>query len=306
MVMFDKGLIASMNAKILGDGEQVVVLGHSYGANHTIWDKIVPSLAEKYRVVLFDWKVPKIPSASKEPWKDEKEEVVAAVAEEEVVAVEEIEEKEDDDPFEAMIKYATYHGFAEDLVYLMDEIGLGSATSVVFVGHSMSGMIGCIASIQRPHLFKKLILIGASPRYLNSEGYEGGMKREAVDQLLQEIESNFHGWASAFAPIAVGGKDVEAAAKFETTLKNMNPIAALSLAKTIFLGDWRDILEEVTTPCTIIQTTNDIVVPTSVGYYMQEKMVKAKAEVVDLDTDGHFPQLTFHEQLLDVLVKALD
>lgn len=306
MVMFDKGLIASMTAKILGDGEQVVVLGHGYGANHTIWDKIVPSLAEKYRVLLFDWKVPKVPSASKGPWKDDKEKVAAAMVKEEVVAVEEIEEKEDDDPFDAMIKSATYDGFAEDLVDLMDEMGFGSAASVVFVGHSMSGMIGCIASIQRPHLFKKLILICASPRYLNSEGYEGGMEREAVDQLLQEIESNFHGWASAFVPIVVGGKDVEAAAKFETTLKNMNPEAALSLAKTIFLGDWRDILEEVTTPCTIIQTTNDIVVPTSVGYYMQEKMVKPKVEVVDLDTDGHFPQLTDHEQLLDVLVKALD
>ncbi|GAB2232496.1 hypothetical protein Drorol1_Dr00011533, partial [Drosera rotundifolia] len=260
MVVLKKNLSVSMNAKIIGSGDEVVILGHGYGGDHSIWDKIVPSLSKKYRVLVFDWKFSGAARAN---------------------------EKELEDPFDT-VKYSTYDTFADDLIGLMDEMELGSQP--VFVGHSMSGMIGCIASIRRPELFKKLILIGASPRYLNSEDYEGGFERPEVDQLLSAIESNFHSWASAFATLAVGGKDVQAAAKFEKTLRSMPPQAALSLAKTIFLGDWRHILKDVTVPCIIVQTTNDIVVPTSVGYYMQKKMIKGKAKVENIDCYGHFPQ----------------
>ncbi|GAB2300397.1 hypothetical protein Dimus_034439 [Dionaea muscipula] len=302
MVVFEKrSLSASMNVKIIGTAEEVVVLGHGYGGDHTIWDKIVPSLAEKYRVVVFDWK---FSGAARTHGKELQEQE------------DQEEEEEEEEAFDP-IKYSTYDAFAADLVDLMDEMELASS-SPVFVGHSMSGMIGCIASIKRPHLFKKLILIGASPRYLNSEeeDYVGGMEREEVDKLLADIETDFHKWASAFAPAAVGGgrNDDINVEKFEKSLKSMGAEAALSLAKTIFLGDWRHILKEVTTPCTIIQTTHDIVVPNSVGYYMLHNMLQlqlignGKSKLVHLEniqTHGHFPQLTAPHQLLHVLARAL-
>ncbi|KAL9256258.1 Strigolactone esterase D14-like protein [Drosera capensis] len=290
MVVLRKNLSVSMNAKIIGSGDEVVVLGHGYGGDHSIWDKVVPSLSKKYRVLVFDRKFSGAARAKG---------------------------KELEDSFDP-VKYSTYDAFADDLIGLMDEMELRSLP--VFVGHSMSGMIGCIASIKRPQLFKKLILVGASPRpqlfkklilvgasprYLNSEDYEGGFERPEVDQLLSAIQSNFHSWASAFATLAVGGKDVQAAAKFEKTIRSMTPHAALSLAKAIFLGDWRHILKDVTVPCIIVQTTNDIVVPVSVGYYMQEKMIKGKTKVENIDCYGHFPQLTAHELLLAVLGRAL-
>lgn len=268
MVML-KALSASMNAKLVGTGDEVVVLAHGYGGDQSLWDKVVPSLAQKYQVLLFDWSF----SGAANNFNNNN------------------------------IKHTnTFEGFADDLVGLIDEMGIKSC---VLVGHSMSGMIGCIASIKRPQLFKKLVLIGASPRYINSEDYEGGFEASEVEQLLSTIESNFQQWASAFAPLAVGGKEPLWIEKFEKSLKRMKPEVAIAIAKLIFLGDTRHVLEQVDTPCTLICTTNDIVVPSSVPYYMQKKMIKIKSRVEIIDVDGHFPQLVAHDQLLDVLGRVL-
>jgi pimeloyl-ACP methyl ester carboxylesterase len=131
MVLLDKGLSTAMNTKIIGSGSEAIVLAHGFGADQSVWDKILPYLAQHYRVLVFDWTFS------------------GAV--------------EDHYLFNP-VNYSSYDAFADDLIALLDEMNL---QSLIFVGHSMSGMIGCIASVKRPELFKKLILIGASPRYLH-------------------------------------------------------------------------------------------------------------------------------------------
>jgi pimeloyl-ACP methyl ester carboxylesterase len=131
MVLLDKGLSTAMNTKIIGSGSEAIVLAHGFGADQSVWDKILPYLAQHYRVLVFDWTFS------------------GAV--------------EDHSLFNP-VNYSSYDAFADDLIALLDEMNL---QSLIFVGHSMSGMIGCIASVKRPELFKKLILIGASPRYLH-------------------------------------------------------------------------------------------------------------------------------------------
>ncbi|THU58583.1 hypothetical protein C4D60_Mb03t15900 [Musa balbisiana] len=58
-------------------------------------------------------------------------------------------------------KYSSFTAFADALIALIDRLKL---KGTVFLGHSMSGMIGCIASVKRPDLFGHLVLIAASPR----------------------------------------------------------------------------------------------------------------------------------------------
>ena len=51
-------------------------------------------------------------------------------------------------------------------------------TQVIFVGHSVSGMIGALAAIQAPERFAQLILVSPSPSYLNElPEYRGGFER---------------------------------------------------------------------------------------------------------------------------------
>lgn len=266
--MLEQGLSSALNARIFGSGDQTVILAHGYGGDQSVWDKIVPHLAQRYQVVVFDWN---FSGAIKDP-----------------------------NLFDP-VKYSSYEAFASDLITLVDEMSL---TSPVFIGHSMSGMVGCIASTKRPQLFKRLVLLGASPRYLNSDDYEGGFGNSDIEQIFSNIESHFHKWASTFAPLVIDANDPISVNKFENCIKRMKPEVALSMAKTVFLSDERETLENVLTPCTIIQTTNDIVVPFSVTEYMK-KMIKGKSTVEIIDTDGHFPQLTAHLQLLEVLDRVL-
>ncbi|KAL3532422.1 hypothetical protein ACH5RR_005943 [Cinchona calisaya] len=267
MVM-QKSLSTAMNAKIFGSGKETIILAHGYGGDHSVWDKVVSSLAQVYQVVVFDWCFS------------------GAV--------------KDRDLFDA-VKYSSYDPFADDLIDLMEEMNLKSS---VFVGHSMSGIVGCIASVKRPDLFNRLVLVSSTPRLINSEDYEGSFEISHVEQIFASIETNYDQWATTFASIVVDNRDPPSAEKFAGSLKRMGSQIALPLAKTVFLSDYRNILEKVTIPCTIIRTTNDPVVPNSVPIYMQNK-IKGKSTVEIIHTEGHFPQLTAHVEFLDVLYKVL-
>ncbi|XP_041004877.1 strigolactone esterase D14 [Juglans microcarpa x Juglans regia] len=269
MVLLENGIFSTaMNSKIIGSGSEVIVLAHGYGGDQSVWDKILPSLAQHCRVLVFDWTF----SGA-------------------------VEDPNLYDP----VKYSSYDAFADDLISLLDEMNL---QSLVFIGHSMSGMIGCIASIKRPELFKRLVLIVSSPRYINMDDYEGGFGNSDIDQIISNIESNYQNWTSAFASLVVDAKDPLSVDKFAKCLKRMRPEVALPLAKNVFQSDEREVLEKVIKPCTIIQTTNDYVVPNSVALYMQRK-IKGKSTVEMIEGDGHFPQLTAHLQLLEVLGRVL-
>ncbi|KAL5768896.1 hypothetical protein ACOSP7_015442 [Xanthoceras sorbifolium] len=264
MVMPEQGLSAAMNASTIGSGSEAMVLAHGYGGDQSVWNKIIPFLAQHYKVLVFDWP---FSGAVKDP-----------------------------NLFDP-VKHSSYEAFANDLITLLDE---NDVKSSVFVGHSMSGMIGCLASVKRPELFKRLILVAASPRYINTDDYEGGFQTSDVEQIITNIETNYNEWSSSFASIAVDKNDPLSVEMFEKCLKRMRPEAATPLAKTVFYSDEREILEKVTTPCTIVQASQDIVVPNSVAYYMQEK-IKGKSTVEMIETSGHFPQLTAHLQFVDVL-----
>lgn len=126
-----------------------------------------------------------------------------------------------------------------------------------------------------------------------------------IDQIFFNIEHNYEKWATSFASLVVDSTDPLSTQKFENCLKRMRPEVALPLAKTVFLGDYRDILDKVIVPCYIIQTRNDVVVPNSVTKFMMSK-IKGKHEVHIIDTDGHFPQLTAPLEFLEVFDRIMD
>lgn len=150
-----------------------------------------------------------------------------------------------------------------------------------------------------------LIIRVACYRFINCEAYEGGFGRPDIDQILTSMESNYEQWVSSFAPLAVDANDPDSVQIFAKCLLRMRREVAHSVAKTVFLADERHTLEKVTTPCTIIQSTNDIVVPNSVVEFMKNK-IKGKSTVEFVEATGHFPQLTAHVQFNEVLGRVLE
>ncbi|KAK8949138.1 putative esterase KAI2 [Platanthera zijinensis] len=249
----------AVNRSIVGSGKVTLVLSHGYGGSRAVWDAVVPQLSLNYQLLLFDWNftagaafLRPAPLDSSQPT---------------------------DFSFEA---------FADELISLLDEIKM---KGVVFVGHSMSGMIGCIASVKRPELFAHLLLVSASPRYMNLEDYEGGFDVPMIESLLNSIRSDFHSWSESFAAAAMATDDPIPLQKFRASLQAMNRESALALGEMIFYSDLRHVLRKVEAPCTIIQGANDIAVPVAVAHYMKSE-IKGKATVEIIENHGHFPQLT--------------
>ncbi|KAJ8556535.1 hypothetical protein K7X08_035668 [Anisodus acutangulus] len=262
-------LSRNMNARLVGSGKETIILAHGYGGDQSVWDKILPKLCESYQIVLFDWSFS------------------GAV-------------KDHQSVFDAD-KYSSYEAFADDLIALTDEMKLDSS---IFVGHSMSGIIGAIASIKRPHLFTRLILVASSPRFINLVDYEGGFEILDMEEMFKNIEENYEVWSSSFARIAVDPSDPPSVEKFEKSLKRMGVEVGLPLAKNVFLSDYRGILDKVITPCTIIQCKTDFAVPNSVATFMHNT-IKGESTVEIINTRGHFPQLTAHEEFLNVIHRVL-
>lgn len=261
-------LLLNHNVRVVGSGDQVIVLGHGFGTDQSVWQHLVPHLADDFRLVLFDL----IGAGSTNP---------------------------DHFSFE---RYSTLHGYADDLLAILDELEIEEC---IYVGHSVSGMVGALASIEQPNLFSKLIFISASPRYLNDTGYFGGFEQDDLSQLFDAMQSNFKAWVSGFAPLAVGA-DIEddAVQEFGRTLFSIRPDIALSVAKTVFQSDLRKILPLVTVPCHILQSSKDLAVPVAVSEYIHQH-VGAPSIVEVFPIHGHLPQLSAPEVVLPVLTRHL-
>lgn len=261
-------LLDAHNVRVVGSGEELIVLGHGFGTDQSVWKHVVPRLVDDYRLILFDT----MGAGTTNP-----------------------------DYFNFQ-RYSTLHGYADDLLALLDEL---EVESCIYVGHSLSGMIGCLVSIERPQLFSKIIMISASPRYLNDVNYFGGFEQEDLNQLFEAMQCNFKAWVSGFAPLVVGA-DIEcnAVQEFSRTLFNIRPDIAFSVAKTIFQSDLRNILPQVVVPCHILQSHKDLAVPVVVSDYLKLSF-GGKTIVEIFPTDGHLPQLSSPEIVIPVLQRHI-
>ncbi|KAL5559168.1 hypothetical protein UlMin_035379 [Ulmus minor] len=152
-------------------------------------------------------------------------------------------------------------------------------------------MIGILAAIRRPELFSKLVLVGASPRFLNDNDYHGGFEQGEIDEVFSAMESNYEAWVRGFAPLSVGADVPAAVREFSRTLFTMRPDITLFVCRTIFNSDLRGVLGLVKVPCCIMQTAKDVSVPASVATYLKDHL-GGRTTVEMLETEGHLPHLS--------------
>jgi len=255
------------NVTFSGAGRDVLMFGHGYGGDQTIWHAVAPSFEWDYRIVLFDY--------------------VGAG-------------RSDRSAFDPE-RYKSLRGYALDIIDICHEFGL---EKINFVGHSVSGMIGALAAIMEPGLFANLIMIDPSPCYLNQNDYQGGFSRDEVDQLLNLMESDFKGWSTHMAPIIAANPDKpHVAAEFAACLERNDPRIAQHFARVTFLSDYRDDLPRLGTRTLILQTQEDIMVGVHIGEYIQRTV--ANSNFVLLDAKGHLPHLSAPELVIQEIEKFL-
>jgi sigma-B regulation protein RsbQ len=185
-------------------------------------------------------------------------------------------------------KYGSLHGYADDLIEILDECASGP---VVFVGHSVSTMIGMLATIKAPERFAAQVMVGPSPCYINDGDYVGGFSREDIEELLETLETNYLGWSSSMAPAIMGVPErPELGQELTDSFCRNNPDIAKHFARVTFLSDHRADLPRSTTPALILQCSDDLIAPRAVGDYLHRHLPRSTLHVID--NVGHCPHLS--------------
>jgi sigma-B regulation protein RsbQ len=255
------------NVHVSGTGDKAMVFAHGFGCDQNMWRFVTPAFEKEYMIVLFD--------------------LVGSG-------------KSDISSYSKM-KYETLQGYADDVLEICEALKL---QQVIFVGHSVSSMIGALAALKEPDRFEKLVMIGPSPCYINSEGYVGGFSREDIEELLESLDSNYLGWSAAMAPVIMGNPDrPELGEELTNSFCQNDPEIARHFAHTTFLSDNRADIERLKTKTLILQCSEDVIAPMEVGQYVHQHI--PDSEMVVLRATGHCPNLSAPEETIAAIKSFL-
>jgi sigma-B regulation protein RsbQ len=242
------------NVHVSGSGPATMFFAHGFGCDQNMWRLLAPAYASRYRTVLFD---------------------LVGSGGSDLSAYDEA-------------KYGSLQGYADDVLEIVQEFAAGPA---IFVGHSVSSMIGMLANLKAPELFAAQIMIGPSPSYINDGDYVGGFTRQDIDSLLETLESNYLGWSSNMAPAIMGAPDQpQLAVELTNSFCRTDPEIAKQFARVTFLSDVREKLSQLTAPTLILQCDDDMIAPLTVGEYMQRTLPHGTLAIID--NVGHCPHLS--------------
>ena len=242
------------NVNVFGSGPATMFFAHGFGCDQNMWRLLAPAYATRYRTVLFD---------------------LVGSGKSELSAY-------DRD------KYSSLHGYATDVVELVEEFGQGPS---IFVGHSVSAMIGALADLQASKSFAAQIMISPSPCYINDGDYLGGFTRKDIDELLQTLESNYLGWSSNIAPVIMGAPgQPQLTAELTNSFCRTDPEIAKQFARVTFISDVRAEVANLKTPALIVQCDDDVIAPVSVGKYLHGLLRNSTLAIIE--NIGHCPHLS--------------
>ena len=245
-----------------------MLFAHGFGCDQNMWRQVAPAFADDYKIVLFDY----VGSG-----------------------------KSDLNAYDAD-RYGALDGYAQDIVDIVEELDLHD---VIFVGHSVSSMIGVLAAKQQPERFAKLVLIGPSPRYINDPpSYTGGFERKDLEGLLEMMDKNFIGWANFLAPAIVKNPDrPEIASELTESFCSTDPIIARRFAEATFFSDNRSDLASVHVPTLVLQCSDDMIAPNEVGEFVHRSIPNSTLRV--MNATGHCPHMSHPAETIELMREFL-
>ncbi len=259
-------VVARNQVRSVGAGPPLL-LAHGFGCAQDMWRGMIPELSEEHTVITYD---------------------LTGMGKSDTTAYD-------------LQRHGTLEGHARDAVEIVEALGL---TGVTFVGHSVSSIIGVLASNMRPDLISRLVMIVPSPCYLNLDDYPGGFSREDIEGLLAAMDDNYIAWSQQFAPVVMGTPEEP---KFEEELTQRfcltDPTIARHFARVTFLGDNRADLSKVTVPTLVLQSHHDSIAPPEVIDFVR-RAIKG-SDYAQLDSHGHCPNLSSPKETSEAILKWL-
>ena len=265
--MEKQDVVRRNNVKVFGTGTQPMLFAHGFGCDQNMWRFITPHFENDYRIVLFDY----VGSGSSD---------LAAYDHR---------------------RYGSLDGYAQDVLDVVRALDLHD---VIFVGHSVSSMVGVLAANAEPGRFEALILVGPSPRYINDEGYVGGFERTDIEGLFEMMDRNFIGWANFMAPAIIRNPDrPELGQELTESFCSTDPVIARRFAEATFLADNRADLDRVEVRSLILQCSDDMIAPVDVGEYLHRQLRDSTLRV--MKATGHCPHMSHPEETVALMREYL-
>ena len=265
--MYPHNVFARNNVRVFGSGKQPMLFAHGFGCDQNMWRLITPAFEQDYRIVQFDYV-----GCGKSDW--------SAYSPE---------------------RYATLDGYVQDVLDVVNALDLHD---VVFVGHSVSAMVGLLASIKAPERFARMVLIGPSPRYINDTGYVGGFERGDIEGLLDLMEKNYVGWADFLAPVVMkNGDDPELSRELRDSFCSTDPRITRNFARATFLSDNRADLAHVKVRSLVLQCSEDAIAPEAVGEYVHDAL--AGSSYRKMAATGHCPHMSHPRETIALMKEFL-
>ena len=260
-------VISRNNVNVSGKGRQPMLFAHGFGCDQHMWRFVTPAFEDDYKMVLFDY----VGSG--------KSDLKAYNAE----------------------RYSNLNGYAMDVLEICDALQL---QNVIFVGHSVSCMIGLLSAIKRPELFSDLLLIGPSPCYINDKTYVGGFEKKDIEELLDTMDKNYIGWANFLAPAIMKNPDKpELSSELTNSFCSTDPVIARNFAMATFFSDNRRDLLSMKRPTLLMQCSEDIIAPLEVGDYLHAHLANSTLRI--LKATGHCPHMSHPEETIQVMKEYL-
>jgi sigma-B regulation protein RsbQ len=261
-------VIKRNNVNVIGNGSQVILFAHGFGCDQNMWRFMTPSFADQYKIVLFDF-------------------IGCGKSDATTYNVE---------------KYSSLYGYAQDVLDICEALQL---RDIIFVGHSVSSMIGTLAALQSPGIFSKLIFVCPSPRYINDPEYNGGFSREDLEGLLEVMDNNYAGWAHFLAPVVMQNPEMPNLTKeLETSFCNSDPFITRKFAQVTFFSDNRKDLHKLNLPVLILQCAEDAIAPDNIGEFMHQKIKGSM--LVKMKATGHCPHMSHPEETINAIMQFIE
>ena len=258
-------IIDRNNVRVASEHGRPMLFAHGFGCDQTMWRYVAPRFEDDYQAVLFDY---------------------VGAGESDLSAY---------DPD----RYDSLDGYAQDVLDVCEALDLDD---VIFVGHSVSTVIGMLAAIEQPGRFDELVLIGTSPCYLNDPpDYYGGFEREDLEGLLEMMDKNYMGWADYFASLLMQQAEEadEVVEELDRSFCSTDPHIARQFAEVTFLSDYREAVPEVPVSSLLVQCQDDIVAPPEVSRYLEKYLPDTTLTM--LEVAGHCPHMSHPAATTDAI-----
>lgn len=241
-----------------------MLFAHGFGCDQNMWRFVTPAFEDRYQLVLFDY----VGSGKSDLWAYDPQ------------------------------RYGSLDGYAQDVLDICEALDLHD---VIFVGHSVSSVIGVLAANRAPERFARLIMVGPSASYINDPpDYVGGFERPDIEGLLEMMDKNYLGWASFLAPAVMKNpENGELTAELEQSFCATDPKIARRFAQVTFLSDNRSDFVKLQVPSLIMQCSDDSIAPLSAGEFLAREIPHTTFRL--MQATGHCPHMSAPQETIEII-----